>query len=138
MIPFTRDAGQPEVVYFEKECNNGYLKKMTEVTEIPGRQAGRTTRLRHNLTEDFKDSGDNSITGSFHGARKITWLLKCWSNKHEKIPSIHIKSQHSCLPWILAAVIHLDLKRIKQKASCNKRVQTGRHLKPALTQKMCL
>lgn len=37
----TRDAGRPEVVYFEKECNNGYLKKMTEVTEFLGRQAGR-------------------------------------------------------------------------------------------------
>lgn len=43
----TRDAGRPEVVYFEKECNNGYLKKMTEVTEFLGRQAGRP----HHLTE---------------------------------------------------------------------------------------
>lgn len=37
----TRDAGRPGVVYFEKECNNGYLKKMAEVIEFPGRQAGR-------------------------------------------------------------------------------------------------
>lgn len=60
----TTDA-RPKVVYFEKECNNGYLKKMTEVTESLGRQAGCTTWLRHYLTEDFKDSGDNSFTSIF-------------------------------------------------------------------------